>query len=541
MTTTNRRAHHFLAYFLSKATWILSLFFVCTAGINTSQAQTSLHIKHTGLSASAPNTLLFDLNKTVKPTSSSSSSLSVTGQPTDSVVIHQLSNGFKIFLVPDRRAPVAVLQLWVNVGSSDEPFGKTGLSHALEHAMFKGTAQHPKGEYDRLVNSFGGQFNAFTTRDFTVYHQQIPKEFLLPALALEADRLMNIQIEPVEFDKEMNVIREERRMRTEDVPAAKFGEQLNALVYLNHPLRNPVIGWMDDLDALQATDANQWFKTYYAPNNTVLVIVGDIDTKELLPNIEKVFGTWKRQIIKRTRILQEEPQLGQRRTQINLPRAQRQVSIEIKLPPLLDLNASAANDQLAYAADVLSELLTGYEGARLTRRLVNPPTNQNNQASAPSALAVSSSFDNLFKHRKFADGTFNISAIPVPSMSDSELETLIWQEIKRVADEGVNDQELKRIKNQRMASRVFERDSIFYRAYQIGFFATLGLDHNADEIIDQKLQAVSSQQLQAVARLLLEPQRQTIGWLYPAETATSATSVQPTGASSAAAPTPSKP
>jgi zinc protease len=431
------------------------------------------------------------------------------------IVIHQLSNGFKIFLVPDRRAPVAVLQLWVNVGSSDEPFGKTGLSHALEHAMFKGTQQHPKGEYSRLVNSFGGQFNAFTTRDFTVYHQQIPKEFLLPALALEADRLMNIQIEASEFDKEMNVIREERRMRTEDVPAAKFGEQLNALVYLNHPLRNPVIGWMDDLDALQATDANQWFKTYYAPNNTVLVIVGDIDTKELLPNIEKAFSTWKRQIIKRTRILQEEPQLGQRRTQISLPRAQRQVSIDIKLQALMDLNASSESDQLAYAADVLSELLTGYEGARLTRRLVNPSTDQ---ALAPSAIAVSSSFDNLFKHRKFADGTFNISAIPVPGVSDEALEALIWQEIRRVADEGVNERELQRIKNQSMASRVFERDSIFYRAYKIGFFVTLGLNHNADEIIDQKLQAVSAEQIQAVSRLLLDSKRQTIGWLYPAET-----------------------
>ncbi len=228
-------------------------------------------------------------------------------------VVHEsyLDNGFKIIVKEDHRAPIVATQVWYKVGSSYEPNGVTGVSHLLEHMMFKGTHAYGPGEFSRIIAANGGDDNAMTSRDFTAYVQTLASDRLEVALELEADRMRNLTLPPGEFTKELEVVKEERRLRTEDKPTALTYEQFNALAYSTLPYANPVVGWMNDLNNMEVSDLGDWYRRWYAPNNATLVVVGDVDPEQVNQLAERYFGVLKPGVIPRLKPLREPPQRGE--------------------------------------------------------------------------------------------------------------------------------------------------------------------------------------------------------------------------------------
>ncbi|MEO8628941.1 MAG: pitrilysin family protein, partial [Betaproteobacteria bacterium] len=232
---------------------------------------------------------------------------------------HVLPNGMKILVKEDRRAPVVACMLWYRAGSMDEVNGTTGVAHVLEHMMFKGTKDVPPGEFSRAIARAGGRDNAFTNKDATVYHQQLHKSKLALALKLEADRMANLILSEAEFSREIRVVMEERRLRTDDQPKSRLYETFNATMYKAHPYRTPVVGWMSDLESLTYEDARNWYNAWYAPNNATLVIVGDVSAAEVFAEAEKQFGPIAARLLP-TRKPQTEPrQEGVKRVVVNAP------------------------------------------------------------------------------------------------------------------------------------------------------------------------------------------------------------------------------
>ncbi len=230
-----------------------------------------------------------------------------------------LSNGLKVVVQQDHRSPVLVSQVWYRAGSMDEVNGNTGVAHALEHMMFKGTKKVPAGQFSRIIAAAGGKDNAFTSRDYTVFFQQLDKSRLDLAMKLESDRMQNLQITDAEFAKEIRVVKEERRWRTDDKPQAVVGEQFNAIAYQEHPYGRPVIGWMNDLEQMTAEDARNWYHTWYAPNNATLVVVGDVDPKQVFAMAEKYFGPLKAHKLPVRKNQIEPEQKGERRIIVKVP------------------------------------------------------------------------------------------------------------------------------------------------------------------------------------------------------------------------------
>jgi len=235
------------------------------------------------------------------------------------VALHSLANGLKVVTLEEHAAPVAVVQIWYHVGSKDEVAGRTGLAHLLEHNMFNGTHAHPPGTFSRLVAKAGGDDNAFTSFDYTAYYEKFAADRLALGLELEADRMRNILLTATEFDRERQVVKEERRMRTEDNPESALVEQVNAAAFVAHPYGRPVIGWMEDLDRLAVDDLRGFYERYYRPDNATLVVVGDFDTATLLKEVERTFGTIHAPPSEPRRTFSEPPQRGERRVTLHRP------------------------------------------------------------------------------------------------------------------------------------------------------------------------------------------------------------------------------
>ena len=230
-----------------------------------------------------------------------------------------LDNGLKILVREDHRAPVVISQVWYKVGSSYEPSNLTGISHLLEHMMFKGTPTVPGGEFSRLIAANGGDENAFTSRDYTAYFQTLEKERLELSFRLEADRMRHLLLKPEDVSKEAQVVTEERRLRTEDQPESLTSERFNAAAYLTSPYRHPIIGWMQDIQALSLDDLKHWYQQWYAPNNAVLVVVGDVDPTQVRDLAQKHFGPLPPSELTPPKPAGEQPQLGERRIVVNTP------------------------------------------------------------------------------------------------------------------------------------------------------------------------------------------------------------------------------
>ncbi len=411
---------------------------------------------------------------------------------------YMLDNGMKLLVKEDHRAPVVVSQVWYKVGSSYEHDGITGISHALEHMMFKGTKKHPGGEFSRIVSENGGRENAFTGRDYTSYYQQLERSRLAISIELEADRMRNLTLPPEEFAKELKVVQEERRLRTEDNPESMTHEQFSAAAFVTSPYHHPVIGWMSDLEAMEVDDLKRWYRSWYAPNNATLVVVGDVNPAAVHKLARKHFGALKPGDVPALKPRREITQTGERRVTVKAPAQLPYVVMGYKVPAL-----RTANDpEEAYALEVLAGVLDGGDSARIPTRLIRDASIA---ASAGAGYSLYARLDDLF----ILDGT------PAPGHDVAELEQALRREVQRLHDEPVTAEELDRIKTQVIAADVYQRDSVFYQAMQIGMLETVGLDWRLADAYVDRIRAVTAEQIRAVARKYLTPDRLTVAVLDP--------------------------
>ncbi|MEF3192709.1 MAG: insulinase family protein [Halothiobacillaceae bacterium] len=433
-------------------------------------------------------------------------------QPAPEVYEDHLPNGLRILVQPDHRAPVVTTQVWYKVGSSDEPGGLTGISHMLEHMMFKGTAKVPAGKFSEIIAAHGGQENAFTSRDYTAYFQTLAKDDLEVAFELEADRMRNLLLREEDFAKELEVVKEERRMRTEDDPNARLYEQFEAAAWLNGGYHHPIIGWMSDLDHLRVEDLRSWYRAHYAPNNATLVVVGDVTPAEVKRLALKHFGPLQPfKLAGRERRLAIE-QVGERRLVLRAP---------AKLPALLmGYRAPVLMDDVPawepYALTVLAGILDGGQSARLQQRLVRE---LRLAGEVGAGYGADSRLGDLFL----------LSAVPSEGVDIRTLEQALRQEIARLRDEPVSAAELARVKAQVIAAEVYGRDSVFYQAMRLGTYETVGLGYQRLNELVPGIEAVTAEQVQAVARKYLIDDRLTVGVLDPLPLEPGATQPRPEG------------
>lgn len=411
---------------------------------------------------------------------------------------YQLDNGLKIFIKEDHRAPVIASMVWYKVGSADEHNGITGVSHVLEHMMFKGTEKHSPGEFSRIIAANGGKENAFTSRDYTAYFQRLHKDRLEISLEMEADRMRGMKVLDEEFAKEIKVVMEERRMRTEDNPESLTYEHFNATAFTSSPYHNPVIGWMDDLENMTAQDIRDWYQVWYAPNNASLVVVGDVEPDNVFALAKKHFGPLKPSDIKTSKPRREFEQKGERRISVKAP---------AELPYLImgfkAISAKGEADEWEpYALDVLASVLDGGNSARFAKHLVR---------GQQIAAGVGAGYDTFSRY----DSLFLFDGNPTQEHSIDELESAIREQISEVKNKPVSESELARVKAQVIAAEVYQRDSVFYQAMKIGSLHTMGLDWRLSDQYADKIQQVTAEQVLEVARKYLVDDRLTVAVLDP--------------------------
>lgn len=418
----------------------------------------------------------------------------------DDGTIHEyrLENGMQLIVRENHRAPVVVSQIWYKVGASYEHIGITGVSHVLEHMMFQGTEKHPPGEFSRIIAENGGSENAFTGRDYTSYFQQLEKSRLPVSFELEADRMRNLKLQEEEFRKETRVVMEERRLRTEDKPTALTYEQFMATAFQVNPYHNPVIGWMDDLENLTVDNLQRWYSTWYAPNNATLVVAGDVDPKEVYALADKYFGPIAPGLLPQQKPRREPQQPGERRIRVEQPAELPLLLLGYKTPSL----RTADEPWKAYALEVLTHVLDGDNSARLSRELVR---------GEELAASAGAGYDLLARH----DTLLTLQGTPAQKRSVEELEAALRLQIDRLQNELVSEQELARIKAQLSAAKVYELDSLFYQAMQLGMLETVGLDWSEAERYLQRIEAISPEQIRQVAREYLQPRSLTVAILDP--------------------------
>ena len=415
-----------------------------------------------------------------------------------------LANGLTVIVKPDRRAPTAVHMLWLRVGSMDEVDGSSGVAHVLEHMMFKGSAELKAGEFSRRVAALGGRENAFTSKDYTGYYQQIPANRLADVMRLEADRFGRSQWPDAEFAKEIEVVKEERRLRTEDSPRAMMSEALSASVFLASPYRRPIVGWMSDLDAMTAADVREFYQRWYVPANAAVVVAGDVDVEQVRQLAERYYGAIPARTVPARKPRTEPVQTGMRRLEHKAPAEQAQVTLAFKVPglPSLDASAGAAADD-ALALTVLSAVLDGYSGARLDRSLT-----QGTERLADNAWA----YNGLWGR---GPQLFSLGATPAPGKTVAEVETALRGQVERIAREGVTEAELARVKTQWVAAEVYKLDSVFNQARELGSQWVQGLSLDAGDRLIERLRGVSAAQVQAVAARYFGDDQLTVAVLRP--------------------------
>ena len=414
------------------------------------------------------------------------------------IVEQTLDNGMRVIVKTDRRAPVAVSQVWYRAGSMDESYGTTGVAHVLEHMMFKGTSDVPAGEFSRRIAAAGGRENAFTARDHTAYFQTLQKDRLELALKLEADRMANLVLSADEFAREIQVVMEERRLRTEDNPHARLYEGLMATAFQAHPYRHPVIGWMDDLRNMSVDDARAWYQRWYAPNNATLVVAGDVDPAQVFVWAQKYFGVLAPRPLPPRKPQREPEQKGERDVVVKAPAKLPVVALAWQVPTLAD----PENDSDPYALEILAGVLDGHASARLNQSLVRDKR---------LATEASAGYDAVSR----GPALFMVDATPAEGHAVAEVEAALKQEIARIVRDGVGEQELARVKAQVLASQVYQQDSLFYQAMLIGEWTSAGLDYRARDTRFRKLKEVTAEQVRAVAARYLVDERLTVAQLDP--------------------------
>ena len=425
--------------------------------------------------------------------------ISITSWASDNPAVHEymLDNGLKVIVKEDHRAPVVISQVWYKVGSSYEHNGITGVSHVLEHMMFKGTEKHAPGEFSRIISENGGSENAFTGRDYTAYFQQLEKSRLEVSFEMESDRMRNLKLRDEEFAKEVRVVMEERRLRTEDNPQSLTYEQFASTAFVNNPYSNPVIGWMNDLENMNNNDLRRWYEMWYAPNNATLVVVGDVDADAVHQLAKKYYGVHKRGEVAAIKPRIEAPQKGEKRVLVKAPAELPYLMMGYKVPTL-----TPEDSWEPYALEVLAAVLDGGKGARFEKLLVR---------EKQVAASIGTSYGMAGLH----DDLLSFSGTPAQGQTVETLELAIREQVQRLHHELASTDELARIKAQVVATDIYQRDSVYYQAMQIGTLETVGLSWKMLDDYVERIRAITPEQIQQVAKKYLIDDNLTIATLIP--------------------------
>ncbi len=407
---------------------------------------------------------------------------------------YTLKNGLKVLIIEDHKAPLATFQIWYRVGSKDEPMGKTGISHLLEHMMFKGTPKYGSKQFSNIIQRNGGTDNAHTTKDYTMYYQTLSSDRIDLSIKLEADRMINLLLEPKEVVAERNVVMEERRMRYEDNPQSSLYEEVIATAFKAHPYQWPVIGWMSDIVSVERKDLYRYYRAYYSPNNAFIVISGDVKAEDILSKVRKAFEhkrPSKRSFIKdRT----EEPQQrGEKRVYLKR---------EVELPYILmAYHVPSFPHEDSFALDVLSTILSGGKSSRLYKNIVYEKR---------LALNTFADYSGFYKDPFL----FVFGGTAAPKKNIEDVEKAIYDEIEKVKKESPSEMEIQKAKNQIEAAFVFAQDSTYSRAFYTGMFEMLGNWRLMDKYLEG-VRKVKPEDVQAAAKKYLIDDNKTVGILVP--------------------------
>ncbi|HCE41432.1 M16 family metallopeptidase [Alloalcanivorax sp. C16-2] len=412
----------------------------------------------------------------------------------------QLDNGLDVLVREDHRAPVVTVMIWFKAGSIDEAPYETGVAHLLEHMMFRNSKHLAPGEFSRTVARFGGSDNAFTSFDFTAYYQQYEASRLPLALELEAERLKNLRIEDEDFQRELQVVMEERRQRTDDKPTALAWEKFQAVARPGTGYAHPIIGWRDQLAQLKPEQARSWYRRFYVPGNATLVIAGDVTEAEARPLVEKFFGA----IAAGETPPRPEPTLnppaGERRMTLRLPVRVPALYMLYNVPSL----TTAEDPATFYALTMLGGVLDGGLSARVESNLVR---------GQRLAAGAGAGYDGLQR----GNGTFTFSASPNPGVSLDDLEAAFEKEVRKIAEQPPSAEEMDRVRAGVLAGQVYQRDSVMGQAMELGRLSVLGVDWRLAEQFDDNLAKVTPEQVQQAARDWLVAERRAVAHVIPEE------------------------
>lgn len=413
---------------------------------------------------------------------------------------YKLPNGLKLIVREDHRSPTVAHMAWYKAGSVDEHNGTTGVAHVLEHMMFKGTKSVGPGEFSKRVAALGGRENAFTSNDYTAYFQQIEKSKLAAVMKLEADRMENLKLSEEEFKKEIQVIMEERRLRTDDQAQSLLYEQFLATAFNASPNRHPVIGWMSDLKTMTYLDARHWYDSWYSPANATVVVVGDVQPADVLKLVEETYGRVPAKDIANRKSQIEPEQKGIRRFNLKAPAENAVIYMGWKVP---ELSPSQLDEKDPYALEVLAGVLDGNPNARLNRILVRDKR---------LALGIGAGYDSCCTR---TNTLFMVNASLMPGKSPEKIEVEVKKIISDIANDGITDAELRRVKIAITAAQVYKRDSVFGQAMEIGSAEMGGLSWRQMDTWNNRLQEVTIDQVKAVAKKYFVDDHLTVGILDP--------------------------
>jgi len=424
---------------------------------------------------------------------------SASSSPDNLTHEYRFNNGLRLIVKEDHRAPTVAHMVWYKAGSMDEINGRTGVAHVLEHMMFKGTKKVKAGDFSRLVAAVGGRENAFTSQDYTAYFQQVEKSKLLDVIRLESDRMANLQFSDEEFQKEIQVVMEERRLRTDDNPSSLMYESLMATAFMESPYRHPIIGWMNDLENLKPGDARLWYQNWYAPNNAIVVISGDVNPQEVKQWVDETYGQLPSRELAERKPQLEPAQRGIKRVNIKAPADGAQITMGWKVP---HLNPERMEEIEPYALELLAAVLDGYDNARLNRELVR---------EKQVANSIDAGYDLISRGPQL----FLIRASVAKDKTVTQLEAAIRASLQNIINQGISESELKRIQVRLLAKQIYKRDSIFAQAMEIGSSEIAGVSWRQLDTIQNRMQSITPQQIQAVAKKYLQDEGLTLVTLDP--------------------------
>ncbi len=407
-----------------------------------------------------------------------------------------LSNGMQVVVIPNTKVPAVSHMVWYKAGAQDEPVGKSGIAHFLEHLMFKGTNQFPKGEFSKIIANAGGNDNAFTSTDYTAYFQNISKERLETVMELESNRMQKLVFDEEEVAKERQVILEERSSRIDNEPSSLLGEQMKAALFLNHPYGKPLIGWRHEMEKLSADDAKKWYENYYAPNNAILIVSGDITAKELRPLAEKYYGVIQQHAVPNRVFISESPHIAARNIVLYDDKVAKPEWTRYYMVPSINTN----NSKYIYAITLLSHILGESDTSRLYQRLV---------VEDQVASSVGSYYDDLV----LGPSIFVISGTPANGHSIEDIQKSVDAQIEKIRREGIFSAELDRAKNSLIAETIYEKEDLKSLAYLYGQVLSVGAGIDYINNWEANIKAVSPDDIKKAAELVFNMEASVTGEL----------------------------